>query len=166
MGLDYHYDFSPREVQRSVFQRQLELAADTGLPLVVHCREANEDVVRLLDQHGYADKPVVFHCFGGGPAEAAELRARGWCVSFSGILTFKKACDVQAACVETPADQILFETDAPYLSPEPVRSKRPNEPAYVAHTVRFAAQLRGESFESLAAVSTANAMRFFRLAAV
>lgn len=163
MGLDYHYDFSSREAQRSVFQRQLELAADTGLPLVIHCREANEDVVRLLEQQGYAGRPVVFHCFGGGPAEAADLRARGWWVSFSGILTFKKARDAQAACVETPADQILFETDAPYLSPEPVRNKRPNEPAFVAHTVRFAAQLRGESFESLAAASTANAMRVFRL---
>jgi TatD DNase family protein len=163
MGLDYHYDFSPRQVQQSVFEQQLELTADTGLPLVIHCREAHDDVVRLLEQHGYRGKPVVFHCFGGGSEEAAELRSRGWWVSFSGILTFKKARDAQAACAETPVDQILFETDAPYLSPEPVRSKRPNEPAFVAHTVRFAAQLRGETFDSLAAASTANALRFFRL---
>lgn len=163
MGLDYHYDFSPRQVQQSVFERQLDLAADTGLPVVIHCREAHDDVVRLLEQHGYRGKPVVFHCFGGGPDEAADLRSRGWWVSFSGVLTFKKARDAQAACAETPVDQILFETDAPYLSPEPVRSKRPNEPAFVAHTVRFAAQLRGETFESLAASSTANALRFFRM---
>ncbi|MGQ9652240.1 MAG: TatD family hydrolase [Phycisphaerae bacterium] len=161
MGLDYHYDFSPRQVQQSVFERQLELAWDTGLPLVIHCREAHDDVVRLLEKHGYRGKPVVFHCFGGGPDEAADLRSRGWWVSFSGILTFKKARQAQAACAETPIDQILFETDAPYLSPEPVRNKRPNEPAHIAHTVRFAAQLRGEAFDTLAAASTANAVKLF-----
>ena len=166
MGLDYHYDFSPRQVQRSVFQQQLELAADTGLPLVIHCREAHEDAVRLLAEHGYVGKPVVFHCFSGDAHDAAQLIANGWWVSFSGVLTFKKAETTRQAYLSVPPDRVFFETDAPYLSPEPVRNKRPNEPAYVAHTIRFAAQLRGEPFDSLAATATANAMRFFRLTAV
>jgi len=163
MGLDYHYDFSPREVQQSVFRRQLDLAAEVGLPVVVHCREAQEEAVRILLGHGYGGKPVVFHCFSGSAEEAAELRAHGWWTSFTGMITFKNAGPVRRACAETPADQLMFETDAPYLSPEPVRGIRPNEPQYLAHTVRFAAALRGQSFESLAEATTANAVRFFRL---
>jgi TatD DNase family protein len=163
MGLDYHYDFSSRENQRTVFQRQLELAAHTSLPLVIHCREAHEDTVRLLMQHGYAGKPVLFHCFSGNADQAAELVANGWWASFSGVLTFKKAKTTQEAYLGMPADRVLFETDAPYLSPEPVRNVRPNEPKYVVHTVEFAARLRGQSVESLAAISTANSLRFFSL---
>lgn len=163
MGLDYHYDFSPRQAQEAVFQQQLELAADTGLPLIIHCREAHADTVRLLKQHGYVGRPVVFHCFSGDADEAAELSAEGWWVSFSGILTFRNAEGVQRAFMNTPEDRVLFETDAPYLSPEPVRKMRPNEPRNVVHTVRFAAGLRDQPIESLAASSTANALRFFRL---
>ena len=161
MGLDYHYDFSPRDVQQTVFHRQLDLAAATGLPLVIHCREAHDDAVRILIEHGYTGKPVVFHCFSGTSDEAAELRAHGWWTSFTGIITFKNASAPRQACAETPADQLMFETDAPYLSPEPVRRMRPNEPQHLAHTVRFAATLRGQPFASLAEVSTANAVRFF-----
>lgn len=163
MGLDYHYDFSPRDVQRDVFCRQLELAAETQLPVVIHCREAHEDVVRILNQHGYVGRRVVFHCFSGTQDEAAKLRANGWWTSFTGIVTFKNAALLQEVCVETPADEIMFETDAPYLSPEPVRKVRPNEPKHLTHTVQFAARLRGASFESLAETSTANALRFFGL---
>ncbi len=162
MGLDYHYDLSPRQVQQSVFRRQLDLAADVGLPLVIHAREAHDDTVRILTEHGYVGKPVVFHCFSGSAAEAAELRANGWWTSFTGIITFKNAPGPRQACAETPAEQLMFETDAPYLSPEPVRRMRPNEPQNVIHTVRFAAGLRGQSFESLAETSTANARRFFK----
>ena len=163
MGLDYHYDFSPRRVQESVFRRQLDLAAERGLPVVIHCRKAHEGVVRILAEHGYVGKPVVFHCFSGTVEQAAELRANGWWTSFTGIITFKNASDAQQTCAQTPADQLMFETDAPYLSPEPVRHLRPNEPQNLTHTVRFAASLRGQTFESLAEASTANAVRFFRL---
>lgn len=166
MGLDYHYDFSPRDVQQTVFRRQLDLAAEADLPVIIHCREAHDDVVRILTEHGFADKSVVFHCFSGDAEQAAELRADGWWTSFTGILTFKNARETQRVCVETPDDQLLFETDAPYLSPEPVRKMRPNEPKNLVHTARFAAQLRGESFDTLAEISTANAMRFFRLDAL
>lgn len=161
LGLDYHYDFSPREVQRDVLKRQLELAAATGKPLVVHCREAQDDMVRLLLAHGFEGRAVVFHCFSGTPEEAAELRAHGWWTSFTGLITFRNAGPQREACVQTPADQLMFETDAPYLSPEPVRRMRPNQPCNLVHTVRFAADLRGEPFEQLVRQSTANAQRFF-----
>ncbi|HOB75642.1 MAG TPA: TatD family hydrolase [Phycisphaerae bacterium] len=187
MGLDYHYDFSPRDVQRAVFERQLDLAAAADLPLIIHCRNsgerastppsgtgvnqtagagapnAQEDAIEILIRHGFEHKPVVFHCFTGTPEEAAELRSHGWWTSFTGLITFKNAGPQRQACLETSPDQLMFETDAPYLSPEPVRRMRPNEPRNLVHTVRFAAQLRGEAFEDLAARSTANARRFFRL---
>ncbi len=163
MGLDYHYDFSPRDVQQRVFARQLACARELDVPIVIHCREAHEDVVRLLIEAGYGGRRVVFHCFSGTPAQAAELRDQGWWTSFTGVITFKKSADQQRACIETPLDALLFETDAPYLSPEPVRRMRPNEPCNLVHTARFAAQLRGESMETVADATTANAIRFFRL---
>jgi TatD DNase family protein len=162
MGLDYHYDFSPRDVQRDVFSRQLEMARRHRLPVVIHAREAHADVVRILLDEGFTGRPVVFHCFGGSPDEAAELRARGWWTSFTGVVTFHKSHETRQACRETPLDQLMFETDAPYLSPEPVRRTRPNEPALLVHTARFAAELRGEPFDVVARASTANALRFFR----
>jgi TatD DNase family protein len=163
MGLDYHYDFSPRPVQQAVFARQLELARPLELPIVIHCREAHEDVVRLLLNGGYAGRLVVFHCFSGTRDQAAELWSHGWWTSFTGTITFAKSIEQQAACAAAGDDRLIFETDAPYLSPEPVRHMRPNEPANLVHTVRFAAGLRGVSFESLAEQSTRNAMRFWGL---
>jgi TatD DNase family protein len=161
IGLDYHYDFSPGDVQQAVFRRQLELAADTSLPLVIHCRKAHGDAVRILKEHGYAGRRVVFHCFSSSAQQAAELRSLGWWTSFTGVVTFKNAKDTQQACAETPADMLMFETDCPYMTPEPIRKVRPNAPQYLAHTVRFAAALRGTSFEALAEQTTASALRFF-----
>ena len=163
IGLDYHYDFSPRDVQQAVFRKQLDLASDTSLPIVIHCRKAHGDVVRILKEHGYASRQVVFHCFSSSAEQAAELRSLGWWTSFTGVVTFKNARDTQQACAETPDDMLMFETDCPYMTPEPIRKVRPNEPQYLVHTVRFAAALRGASFEKLAAQTTANAMRFFTL---
>jgi TatD DNase family protein len=163
MGLDYHYNFSPPQAQQDVFARQLALAADLDLPIVIHCREAHADVVRILLDAGYAGRRVVFHCFSGSREEAAEVWSRGWWTSFTGTITFNKSAEQQRVLAETPLDQLMFETDAPYLSPEPVRRVRPNEPRNLVHTVQFAARLRGEPFEVLAARSTANAMRFFDL---
>ncbi len=163
MGLDYHYDFSPRAEQQAVFEQQLELARDTGLPVVIHCREAQTDVIRILVQHGFAGRRVVFHCFSGRADEAAEIRSHGWWASFTGLITFKNAAPQQQAMLETPLDQLMFETDAPYLSPEPVRKMRPNEPQNVIHTIRFAAMLQGRKFEDLVAITTSNARAFFNL---
>lgn len=163
VGLDYHYDFSPRDVQQLVFRRQLEVARSAGLPIIVHSREAHGDVVRILLELGYAGRRVVFHCFSGTPEEAAELRSHGWWASFTGVITFKKAAVSRQVLAETPLDQIMFETDSPYLSPEPVRGMKPNEPKNLVHTARFAADLKEITLDDMAAVSTANALRFFGL---
>ncbi|MBI4579229.1 MAG: TatD family hydrolase [Planctomycetes bacterium] len=164
MGLDHHYDFSPRPVQQAVFRRQLERARAVDLPVVIHCRNAHQEVVRLLLKNGCEGRRVVFHCFSGTTDEAAELWSHGWWTSFTGMITFNKAQAVQQACLAAPTGELMFETDAPYLSPEPLRKMRPNEPRNLIHTVRFAAGLRNTSFDALATASTANAIRFFNLA--
>ncbi len=161
MGLDYHYDFADRQVQRDVFAGQLALAADRDLPLVIHCREAIDDAIALLRDHGFAGRPVVFHCFTGTEDEANRLAACGWRISFTGIVTFKKSHTLQAIARTYPLDWLMVETDAPYLAPVPMRGQSPNEPSFVAHTVRFLASLRGDSFEDLASHVGANARRFF-----
>ena len=163
MGLDYHYDSSPRDAQRSVFAKQLQLARETELPIVVHTREAYDDTFQILTDEGYVGRRVVFHCFSGTPDQARELLEQGWHLSYTGVITFKNAVEPRQSCIETPIDRIMFETDAPYLTPEPMRKVRPNVPAYVAHTVRYAAEARGESFDALAKASTDNAIRFFSL---
>lgn len=161
IGLDYHYDFSPRPVQQAVFARQLALAHACGLPIIIHSREAHDDTVRILREQGYSGAKVVFHCFSGTRAQAGELWAEGWWTSFTGTVTYKNAAEQKLACTDARADQLMFETDAPYLSPEPVRKMRPNEPANIVHTVKYAADLRGQSVEELARQSTQNALRFF-----
>ncbi len=164
LGLDYHYDFSPRDVQRDWLARQLDAALPTGLPLIVHSREAHCDVVAALLRHGYGGRRVVFHCFGGTADEAAEIASHGWRISFTGVVTFRKARDLQAIAAAYPAEHLMLETDAPYLSPEPVRHVRPNEPAHLVHTAAFVARLRGADPEALAAQTAANAEAFFRRA--
>jgi len=163
MGLDFHYDFSPRETQKTALKKQLELALEADLPVIIHCREAHEDVVRILTEQGHIHRPVVFHCFSGTPEQAEEIRANGWWLSFTGTITFKNAEPQRQACLETPEDMLMFETDAPFLTPEPIRKIRPNEPKYLVHTLNFTAQLRNQSPESLAQATTQNALRFFRL---
>jgi TatD DNase family protein len=156
IGLDYHDNFAPPEVQREVFVRQLGLAREAGLPVVIHSREAWQDTVSLIAAHWPADGPGgIFHCFSGGPAEAEDALELGFHLSFSGIVTFPKAVAVQEAARLTPGDRILVETDAPYLAPVPHRGKR-NEPAHVVHTARRLAELRGVSCEEIAAQTTEN----------
>ena len=163
MGLDYHYDFAGREHQHRVFRAQLTRAAALDKPLVIHCREALADVVPLLLEHGFAGKRVVFHCFTGTADEAALITRHGWRISFTGIVTFPKSRELQDIARAYPREALMVETDSPFLSPVPVRGKTPNEPAHVAHTVRFLAGLRGESFESLAECTHRNTVAFFGL---
>jgi TatD DNase family protein len=163
MGLDYHYDLADRAKQRKVFAGQLREAANVDKPVVIHCREAVDDAIAVLVEHGFSGRRVVFHCFTGTAEEAARLAGHGWRISFTGIVTFPKSNELQDIARAYPGDQLMVETDAPYLSPVPVRGKRPNEPAHVAHTARFLADLRGEVFEELAARTTENARQFFRL---
>lgn len=163
MGLDYHYDFSPRDAQHDLFARQLERAAPTGLPIVVHSREAHADTVAMLERAGYRDRPVVFHCFTGSADEAADVAAHGWRISFTGVVTFRKSEALHAIAASYPAEHLMIETDSPYLSPEPVRHVRPNEPAHLVHTATFLARLRGTTPDTIAAQTTAAAEAFFGL---
>jgi TatD DNase family protein len=156
IGLDYHYNFAPPEVQRDVFIRQLAVAREARLPVVIHTREAWGDTFSILSDHWPADGPGgIMHCFSGGPREAEEALGLGFHLSFSGIVTYPKAVEVHEAARMCPADRLLVETDAPYLAPVPHRGKR-NEPAYVVRTAEALAGLCGESLESVAATTTAN----------
>jgi TatD DNase family protein len=159
IGLDYHYDFSPREIQKSAFIQQMEIAAAAGKPIVIHTREAWDDTLALIEQH-WASHGIggIMHCFSGGPAEASRAVDLGFYLGFGGIVTFPKALVVQEAAKSAPRDRILVETDAPYLAPVPKRGKR-NEPALMVHTARKLAELRGESFDELCASTTENFRR-------
>jgi len=164
MGLDYHYDFSPRDIQQQVFANQLAVAADQDLPLVIHSREAFDDTVRLLIEHGFEHRSVVFHCFTGTADEAREAARHGWRISFTGVVTFRKSQWLQEIARTYPLEHLMLETDSPYLSPEPVRNKRPNEPAYLAHTARFLAKLRGLPYDDFVKLTGGNTGRFYRRA--
>lgn len=161
-GLDYHYDHSPRELQRRAFARQLAIAGETGRPVVVHTREAVDDTMAMVREAGRAGITGVLHCF-GGPATLAEVALdAGWYLSFSGVVTFKKWND-DAVLRMAPDAQVLVETDAPYLAPVPHRGKR-NEPAFASLTLARVAEARGVSAETLGDIVSANAVRFFGLA--
>jgi TatD DNase family protein len=156
MGLDYHYDHSPREVQRDVFIEQMRIARDAGKPITIHTRSAWEDTIALLREHwAPAHLGGIIHCFSEGPREAEQALALGFYISFAGIVTFPKATAIQEAARITPAERLLIETDAPYLAPVPKRGKR-NEPAYVVETARKLAELRGVTFEEIAQVTADN----------
>lgn len=154
-GLDYHYDHSPRPVQRDVFAAQIALAQRHDATLVIHTREAWEETFQILDREGVPDR-TIFHCFTGGADEAAECIDRGAYLSFSGIVTFKSAVDVQEAAVLCPADRLLVETDSPYLAPVPHRGKQ-NQPAWVVAVGERLAELRGCSVETIADSTWRNA---------
>jgi TatD DNase family protein len=163
IGLDYHYDFSPREIQKSAFIQQMEIAAAAGKPIVIHTREAWDDTLALIEQH-WAPNGIdgIMHCFSGGPEEARRALDLGFYLSFGGIVTFPKALAVQEAAKSAPHDRILIETDAPYLAPVPKRGKR-NEPALIVHTARKLAELRGESYQELCDATTENFRRLLLL---
>lgn len=161
-GLDYHYNLSPPDAQRRAFDRHLELAERTRLPVIVHCREGFDDVMGIADEHPLVHR-VVLHCFTGTAGQVRMAIDRGWMISFTGIVTFAGAGELREAAKLIPADRLMLETDAPYLSPEPVRNVRPNQPAHVVHIARLLAEVRGESIEHLAEQTTANARAFFGL---
>ena len=159
-GLDFHYDHSPRAVQESAFRAQVAVAKELGKPLVIHTRSAPSDTLRILREESAKDVGGIIHCFSEDHGFAAAALDLGFVSSFSGIVTFKKAVEVQEAARRQPSDALLIETDAPYLAPIPKRGKR-NEPAYVAHTAACIAELRGEEPEALAEQTYRNALRVF-----
>jgi TatD DNase family protein len=158
-GLDYHYDNSSREQQRSVFAEHVALAKRVGKTLVIHSREAWDDTFDILAAAGPPDR-IVFHCFSGGPAEATRALDAGAFLSFAGVVTFKNAGDLREAARVTPLDRIVVETDAPFLTPVPHRG-RPNEPAYVAHVADAIAEVKGVPVDEVARATSENAARLF-----
>lgn len=164
-GLDFFYDHSPRDVQERQFRTHIAASRETGLPVVIHTRDADEDMTRILeDEMEHGAFTGVIHCFSSGPELAEKAVGLGLYVSFSGIVTFKKAEELRETAKNVPLDRLLVETDAPYLAPVPKRGKR-NEPAFVAHTAACMAELHGLSQEDLAAQTTENFFRLFAKAA-
>ena len=164
IGLDFYYDHSPRDVQIDVFQRQIRVANEIGLPIIVHSRDANDETVGILrDECSDAGfRGGIMHCFGGTAAMAEALIPLGFMISFAGNVTFKKADDLREAARVVPLDRLLIETDCPYLAPVPMRGKR-NEPAFVAYTAEFLGEFYGVGGEELARRTTDNFFRFFNL---
>ena len=160
-GLDYHYDHSPRDVQREVFAQHIALANEHDLPLVIHTRDAWPDTFDILDAEG-TPRRTVFHCFTGGPDEARSALDRGIVISVSGIVTFNNAVDLQAAVAASPLDMLMVETDSPYLAPVPHRGKK-NQPANVVHVGHAVAELLGEPIATVAAATTERARTFYGL---
>ncbi len=163
IGLDFHYDNSPRDVQVDVFRRQLRAARDLNLPVIIHTREAETETIEILkSDYDGADRRGVFHCFSGSEDLAKRALEIGFMISFSGIVTFKKAEELRNIARQVPLDHLLIETDCPYLTPVPHRGKR-NEPAYVVEVARCLAGLHGLEIEELGHITTENFMRFFNL---
>jgi TatD DNase family protein len=157
-GLDYYRDYAPRSDQERAFHAQIELARDTGKPLVIHTRAAEDDTVDTLKARADGLQ-VIMHCF-SMPVRLEECLAEGWWISFAGNVTYPKADDLAQAAEHVPDDRLLVETDAPYLTPQPVRKER-NQPAFVTHTARFVAERRGVAYEDLERLVDANAARLF-----
>lgn len=164
IGLDFFYDHSPRDVQETVFRRQINVAKDLDLPIIIHSRDADDETVKILKEECLYDnfRGGIMHCFGGTPEMAIELMEIGFLISFAGNVTFKKADNLRDAAKVVPLEKLLIETDCPYLTPVPFRGKR-NEPARVVETGKFLAEFYGIDFEKLAMQTTRNFLKFFEL---
>ncbi|QEK13376.1 TatD family deoxyribonuclease [Crassaminicella thermophila] len=160
IGLDFHYDHSPRDVQREVFRKQIALAKEVKLPIIIHDREANDDVMRILKEEKAFDTGVVLHCFSGSAELARQYINLGAYISIAGPITFKNARKTVEVVEKIPLEYLFIETDSPYLTPVPFRGKR-NEMAYVKYVAEKIAQIKGISFEEVAYQTTENAKRFF-----
>lgn len=161
IGLDYYWDAAPRPEQQAVLRRQIEIAKRVKLPVIIHNRESTEDILTVLESSGAAEVGGIMHCFNETIEVAKTCLDMSFYISFGGPVTFKRADDVRAVAAQIPSDRLLVETDSPYLSPHPYRGKR-NEPARVQLIAQQVADVRGESFEAIAACTTENAFRIFR----
>ena len=160
IGLDYHYEDIPREIQLKAFRMQMELARELGLPAIVHEREAHEDGMKVVDE--FPEVTGVFHCYSGSAEMAKELVKRGWYIGFTGVLTFKNARKAIEVAYSIPLDRIVLETDCPYMSPEPFRGKR-NGPGKLYRMAEKLAEIRGLSVEEIHAITTENGKRLYRI---
>ena len=164
IGLDFYYDHSPREIQEKVFRRQIQIAGELNLPIIIHSRDANNETIEILTEE-CADKNFrggIMHCFGGTPQMAEDLMKIGFLISFAGNVTFKKAENLRDAAKVVPLEKLLIETDCPFLAPIPFRGKR-NEPSFVVHTAKFLADFYGIELETIANQTTKNFLDFFKI---
>ncbi|MDX9973536.1 MAG: TatD family hydrolase [FCB group bacterium] len=162
IGLDYFHKYAPEEAQHAAFRRQLELAVEASLPVVIHSRDAEADTLAILREYASSLPGGIMHCFPGGAEFAEQCLALGFHISFAGNVTFPKAVPLREAAAVVPLDRLLVETDSPYLAPQPVRGKR-CEPACVQHTAQALAALKGISYEAFADATTQNAKKIFRI---
>ena len=165
-GLDFHYDFSPRQDQRRVFEAQLEIAHQLNLPVIIHCREAFDETIDILEQFESVKgrlNGVVFHCFSGSAQQARIVLDHGFYISFTGVVTFKNAQKAREAALVVPTDRLMLETDCPYMSPEPMRKQKINEPALMVHTAGFLAVLKDMDENDFARSVTEASKNFFGL---
>jgi len=162
-GLDYHYNYSLHEDQRRVFAEHLNIAVELALPLIIHCRKAFDETMEVLDNHAGQIKKIVFHCFSGSAEQAKIVLDKGFYISFTGVVTFKNARIKQQAAQIVPTDRLMLETDCPYMSPEPMRKQKVNEPALMLHTAKYLAELKGMDLTDFADAVTATSKTFFGL---
>lgn len=162
-GLDFYYDHSPRERQADVFASHLQLAAELDMPVIIHSREAFDETMNILKRHGIDVNKIVFHCFSGSQEQAKIVLDAGYYISFTGVVTFKNAERTRQAAELAPIDRLMLETDCPYMSPEPMRKQRINEPALMFHTAKFLADLKQMSLDDFANAVTTTSRNFFNL---
>jgi len=162
-GLDFHYNFSKQPAQRRVFVQQLKIAQEFNLPVIIHSRDAFDETMDILEQFGSGVKRVVFHCFSGSPEQANIVLTKGYYISLTGVVTFKNAHKTQQVAKMMPTDRLMLETDCPYMSPEPMRKQKINEPALMLHTAKFLAELKGMDLADFADAVTAASRAFFSL---
>jgi TatD DNase family protein len=162
-GLDFHYDSSKQAAQRRAFVQQLKIAQEFNLPVIIHSRDAFDETLDILEQFGAGIKKVVFHCFSGSPEQVEIVLAKGYYISLTGVVTFKNASKTQQVAKIVPTDRLMLETDCPYMSPEPMRKQKTNEPALMFHTAKFVADLKQMSLPDFATAVTATSSSFFSL---
>ena len=159
MGLDYFHNNAPRDHQKKIFERELEIAVEFNRPVVIHSREAIDDTLAIMK--AFPTIRAVFHCFTGMPEEAKKIVTAGYLVGFTGAVTFKKNDALRTACGLVPLDRLLVETDGPYMSPEPMRSQKINEPTLVVHVARVVATVKGVPYPEIDTITTANTKQFY-----
>ncbi len=162
-GLDFHYNFSNQSDQKRAFAAQLKIAKELNLPVIIHCREAFDETMEILDQYGRGIRGVVFHCFSGSAVQAKIVLDYGFYISFTGVVTFKNADLISKAAKIVPTDRLMLETDCPYMSPEPMRKQEINEPALMVHTAKYLAELKQMDLTDFANAVTATSKSFFDL---
>jgi TatD DNase family protein len=162
-GLDFHYNFSAHTDQQRLFVEHLNLARELNLPVIIHSREAFDETIDILDRYASDLRKIVFHCFSGTPEQAKIVLAKGFYISFTGVVTFKNADVARDAAQLVPSDRLMIETDCPYMSPEPMRKQKINEPALMCHTAKFIADLKKMDLDSFADAITSTTRTFFNL---